>query len=250
MSDARPATVRFLVVIPCAGTGSRAGGAGAKQYRPLAGRALVWHTLAAFRAVARRLDGVWLAVAPDGNDDDAAQRALPDFPRPGEHLVRCGGASRAETVRNALDALRAAGAAAHDWVLVHDAARCLVTPAQIEALMAACEHDAVGGLLAQPLADTLKAATPGGRVAATLAREGKWLAQTPQMFRLGALAAALDAALADGDALCVTDEAGAMEAAGFQPLLVAAGAQNFKVTYPDDFALAEAVLRSRAAAAP
>ncbi len=244
--SAATAPARFLAVIPCAGTGSRAGAGGVKQYRPVVGQALVWHTLAAFRTVARRLDGVWLAVAPD---DDAVQGVLPDFPHPGEHLARCGGASRAETVRNALDALLAAGAAAHDWVLVHDAARCLVTPAQIESLIAACEHDAVGGLLAQPLADTLKAATPDGRVAATLAREGKWLAQTPQMFRLGALAAALDAALAD-PATAVTDEAGAMEAAGFQPLLVAAGAQNIKVTYPDDFALAEAVLRSRGAVAP
>ena len=112
-------------------------------------------------------------------------------------------------------------------------------PAQIEALVAACEHDAVGGLLAHRLADTLKQAE-GGRVAATIDRSAKWLAQTPQMFRLGMLQAALLQAGAD-----VTDEAGAMEAMGHAPLLVPGGAQNFKVTYAEDFALAEAVLVSR-----
>ena len=99
--------------------------------------------------------------------------------------------------------------------------------------------DAVGGLLALPLPDTLKRAQDG-RVAATVERADKWLAQTPQMFRIGALLAAL---LAAGDA--VTDEASAMEHAGHAPLLVLGGAQNFKVTYPDDFALAEAVLMQR-----
>ena len=137
-------------------------------------------------------------------------------------------------------ALRQNGALAHDWVLVHDAARCLVTPTQIEALIAACEHDAVGGLLAQRLADTLKSASPDGRVQDTLARADKWLAQTPQMFRLGLL---LDALERVGDA--VTDEASAIEAIGLAPLLVPGSAQNFKVTYPEDFALAEAVLRNR-----
>ena len=131
--------------------------------------------------------------------------------------------------------------------LVHDAARCLVTPAQIDALIDACQHDPVGGLLAHRVADTLKAersdgAQAGWRVATTLGREGKWLAQTPQMFRIGALVAALKAT---GDA--VTDEAGAMEAQGMHPRLVPGSAQNFKVTYPDDFALAEMVLLGRRA---
>jgi 2-C-methyl-D-erythritol 4-phosphate cytidylyltransferase len=131
------------------------------------------------------------------------------------------------------------GALAHDWVLVHDAARCLIEPAQVEALIAACEHDAVGGLLAHRLPDTLKAATPDGRVAATLARADKWLAQTPQMFRLGLLCDALERA---GEA--VTDEAGAIEAMGLAPLLVDGSARNFKVTYTGDFELAEALLRA------
>jgi 2-C-methyl-D-erythritol 4-phosphate cytidylyltransferase len=135
--------------------------------------------------------------------------------------------------------LLAQGADAQDWVLVHDAARCLVTPTQINALIDACLPDAVGGILALKLPDTLKREA-NGRVAQTVDRSDKWLAQTPQMFRLGSLRAALQAA---GDA--VTDEASAIELAGHAPLLVEGSAQNFKVTYPQDFALAEAVLRSR-----
>jgi 2-C-methyl-D-erythritol 4-phosphate cytidylyltransferase len=159
-------------------------------------------------------------------------------------VVQVGGASRAETVLNGLHALMRGGAHAQDWVLVHDAARCLVTPAQVNALIDACQHDATGGLLALPLADTLKQSSHG-RVAATLDRADKWLAQTPQMFRLGALTAALQGA-SSGPAGAVTDEASAMEAAGHAPLLVRGSAENFKVTYPEDFALAQAILRSRA----
>ena len=146
---------------------------------------------------------------------------------------------RAASVLNGLTALRQKGAADADWVLVHDAARCLVTPALIDSLIDACATDEVGGLLAHRLTDTLKH-EQGGRVASTLPRDGKWLAQTPQMFRIGTLAGALERA---GQA--VTDEAGAIEALGLAPLLVPGSAQNFKVTYPDDFALADAVLRSR-----
>ena len=107
----------------------------------------------------------------------------------------------------------------------------------------ACADDAVGGLLALPLADTLKQAD-GDRVGGTLDRRDKWLAQTPQMFRLGPLLEALQAQAAGGFG-GVTDEASAMEMAGFAPRLVPGSAQNFKVTYPEDFALAEAILRSR-----
>jgi len=228
------------VLIPCAGSGHRAGAGGPKQYRRLGGRPLVAHTLEAFRAVSDRLATLALVVAPD---DDEVAAALPAFPRePNECLLQVGGSTRAATVRNGLQALRRQGARPNDWVLVHDAARCLLEPSQVEALIAACEHDAVGGLLALRLADTLKSATPEGRVQATLTRADKWLAQTPQMFRLGILHDALDKA---GDA--VTDEAGAIEALGLAPLLVPGSAQNFKVTYPEDFALAEAVLRGRAA---
>ena len=174
-------------------------------------------------------------------DREAKFRELTAFGARLEPLY-CGGETRRDSVYNGLVAAMAA-VAADDWVLVHDAARCLVTPAQIDALIDACRDDAVGGLLALPLADTLKRAEDG-RVAATLDRGDKWLAQTPQMFRIGPLAAALRLAL-QADAAAITDEASAMEAAGLQPLLVRGSAQNFKVTYPEDFALAEAILRSR-----
>ncbi len=230
MSDAR-----CFALLPCAGTGSRAGAAGPKQYQPLAGQMVVAHTLAAFAAVSR-IARVLVVVAPD---DDVLQAQGASV-----SVAHCGGATRAESVFNGLNRLLADGARPADWVLVHDAARCLVTPAQIDALIDACLPDAVGGLLALPLPDTLKAAGADGRVAATIDRAGKWLAQTPQMFRIGLLRDALAARAASGFA-GITDEASAIEAAGHAPLLVPGSAQNFKLTYPEDFALAEAVLRSR-----
>ena len=238
----RPMPGRFWALLPCAGTGTRAlrvqPGAGAvlpKQYQLVAGQPMVLHTLAAFAGVAR-LAGTLVAVAPGDAFFDG--QVLPAF-----FAVPCGGPTRADTVLGGLKALQARGALDEDWVLVHDAARCLVTTAQIDALIDACQHDSVGGLLAHKLADTLKTASdgPGGvRVAATVDRSDKWLAQTPQMFRLGALRRALEQVGA-----AATDEASAMEAMGLRPRLVPGGAQNFKVTYPDDFALAEAVLAQR-----
>jgi 2-C-methyl-D-erythritol 4-phosphate cytidylyltransferase len=155
-------------------------------------------------------------------------------------VVACGGSTRASSVFNGLPALLELGADPGDWVLVHDAARCLITPAQIDTLIDACQNDAVGGLLALKLPDTLKREV-GGRVAQTVDRADKWLAQTPQMFRIAELQQALQAA---GDA--VTDEASALEFVGKAPLLVEGSALNFKVTYPQDFALAQAVLLARA----
>ena len=225
---------RCHVLLPCAGTGSRAGTAGPKQYELVAGLPMVLHTLAAFQAVPR-IAQCLIVIAP-------GDRFL-SVDHPSVVLARCGGRSRAESVFNGLHELLAQGAAQDDWVLVHDAARCLVTPAQINALLDACENDPVGGLLALKLPDTLKTEA-GGRVAATVDRSDKWLAQTPQMFRLGALRDAL-AAQADSGFAGVTDEASAMELAGHRPLLVPGSAQNFKVTYPEDFALAEAILNNR-----
>ncbi|WP_137918651.1 2-C-methyl-D-erythritol 4-phosphate cytidylyltransferase [Hydrogenophaga sp. 2FB] len=237
MSDATPELTRkprCHALLPCAGTGTRAGTGIPKQYQPIAGQPMVMHTLDALRAVAR-LETCVVVIAPD--DTFWASHSA------GVTLARCGGATRAESVFNGLQALRDQGADDNDWVLVHDAARCLVTPAQVNALIDACWPDALGGLLALPLPDTLKAEA-GGRVSATVDRAHKWLAQTPQMFRVGALHSALAATALNGFA-GVTDEASAMEMAGHPPLLVRGSAQNFKVTYPEDFALAEAVLRSR-----
>ncbi len=222
---------RLHALLPCAGTGSRAGTAVPKQYQALGGQSLVHHTLAAMRGVSR-LSTVLVAVAP-------GDRQLAGVP--GVTVSECGGATRAATVLGGLHALRAAGAADDDWVLVHDAARCLITTALVDRLIDACLDDPVGGLLAQPVADTLKRVVEG-RAEATIPREGLWQAQTPQMFRIGALAQALEAA---GDA--VTDEASAMEAAGHAPRLVPGSPHNLKVTWPEDFALAEALLAQRKA---
>jgi 2-C-methyl-D-erythritol 4-phosphate cytidylyltransferase len=225
------ANARFFALIPCAGQGSRAGAALAKQYQVIAGQPMVLHTLAAFSAVTR-LSRTLVVVAP-------GEQFFDQVPEKPFDVAACGGASRADSVRNGLAALVKSGAGALDWVLVHDAARCLVTAAQIRQLIDACEHDEVGGLLAHKLPDTLKREA-GGRVAATLDRSDKWLAQTPQMFRIGTLMRALEAV---GGA--VTDESSAIEALGLAPKLVPGSAQNFKVTYPEDFALAEAILLDR-----
>ena len=193
---------------------------------------MVLHTLAAFDAVPRLTQTV-VVVAPD---DDFFIDQNASF-----SIARCGGETRAASVFNGLETLLIKGAVAQDWALVHDAARCLVTPAQINALIDACESDPVGGLLAHKLPDTLKSEVEG-RVSQTLDRSDKWLAQTPQMFRIGVLMAALAQA---GNQ--VTDESSAIEALGLKPKLVPGSAQNFKVTYPEDFALAEAVLQARTA---
>jgi len=200
---------------------------------------MVVHTLKAFAGVARMTQGV-LVLAPDDVHMDGV---LATHPQPLFVTSRTGGATRAESVLAGLRELLKIGAQEADWVLVHDAARCLVTPAQINALIDACQHDAVGGLLAHKLADTLKAEAQG-RVAHTVDRSDKWLAQTPQMFRAGQLHAALQAKAAENFE-GITDEASAMELAGFSPKLVVGSPHNFKVTYPPDFALAEDLLRSR-----
>lgn len=227
---------RFWALIPCAGRGTRAGFEVPKQYQAVAGRALVLHTLSAFAGVAR-LNHTLVLLAPA--DDSFAALERPDAR--GCSAVACGAATRAGTVTNGLSALRARGARDRDWVLVHDAARCLITPALINRLIDACIGDAVGGLLAVPASDTVKLAG-GERVAQTVDRSMYWLAQTPQMFRLGDLARALDVA---GDA--VTDESSAIEAIGLSPRLVEGERANFKVTVAQDFVMAEALLQARAA---
>jgi 2-C-methyl-D-erythritol 4-phosphate cytidylyltransferase len=231
--DAGVAAPRLFALVPCAGTGARAGGATPKQYVPIAGRAMVAHTLDALAQV-RRLRGTLVVLAPDDTRFEA------QAPRFAGWVARCGGSSRAASVQAGLDALVGHGASAGDWVLVHDAARCLLQPEWVDRLIDACQGDPVGGLLAVPLADTLKSELDG-RVAATIDRRGKWAAQTPQMFRIGLLQAALRACRPQ-----VTDESSAVEALGHAPRLVPGSLHNFKVTYPDDFALAERLLEARA----
>ena len=202
------------------------------------------HTLSALGSV-ERLSQVVVVVSPD---DSHAWPQAPEWPAHFQRIA-CGGATRAESVFNGLTQLleegrrNSQGVQAHDWILVHDAARCLITSVEINRLIDACLDDEVGGLLAIPLPDTLKAAV-NGRVSQTLPREDKWLAQTPQMFRAGQLHAALQAKHTE-NFKGITDEASAMELAGFSPKLVVGSPHNFKVTYPPDFALAEDLLRSR-----
>lgn len=228
---------RLYALVPCAGVGERAGTAGPKQYEPLAGGTVVGHTLAALAQVSR-LHQVLVMLSPT---DARFESLLPGF---AGWVDRRGGATRAATVAAGLEALIEHGARSSDWVLVHDAARCLIRPEAIDALIDACLDDAVGGLLALPVADTLKRAAPGtDRVGATVERAQMWQAQTPQMFRLGMLQDALASASAHG--VAVTDEASAIEALGHAPRLVRGDMENLKVTFPSDFALAERLLRSR-----
>ena len=227
---------RCFALVPCAGSGSRAGTAAPKQYETVAGQAVVAHTLAALARVPR-LVATLVVLAPD---DDQFEAAVPGFAGERGWVARVGGASRAETVANGLAELQARGAQPHDWVLVHDAARALIRPEWVDRLIDACADDDVGGLLALPVADTLKQQTGDHRVAATVDRQGKWAAQTPQMFRLGLLAPALR-----GAGPQVTDEASAVEALGHQPKLVRGEFENVKLTWPGDFALAERLLQTR-----
>ena len=221
----------LYALVPCAGTGERSGVAGPKQYAMLGERSLVAHTMGALAKVSR-LARVLVVVS--AGDTQYRAHLGPDA-----MVAECGGATRAQTVRNGLDELLARGARPHDWVLVHDAARCLVRPEWIDTLIDACLDDAIGGLLALPVADTLKSEREG-RVETTIDRRAKWQAQTPQMFRIGMLREALDRVGAN-----VTDEASAIEALGHAPRLVACSMENFKITWPADFDLAARLLRTR-----
>ena len=233
-----PHATRCVALVPCAGVGARAGTSAPKQYMALAGQAVVAHTLRALQAVPR-LHATLVVLAPD---DTQFELHNPAFDGPRAWVARCGGASRAHSVLNGLAALRERGVHDDDWVLVHDAARCLLRPVWVDRLIDACLDDAVGGLLALPLSDTLKEES-AGRITATLDRRCKWLAQTPQMFRLGLLHRALVVGTA-GPAE-ITDESSAIEALGHAPLLVPGHAENVKVTWPADFALAQRLLETR-----
>ena len=224
--------IRSWAIVPAAGAGRRMGAAIPKQYLPLADQPVIVHTLNALLADPR-LSGVVVAIsAGDERWPEVAAQCVTDKPL----WVVAGGAERSHSVLNGLEALRER-AHVDDWVLVHDAARPCLRPADLDRLFTELADDPLGGLLAVPLADTLKQADATGRVAATVDRSSLWRALTPQMFRLGALHDALREALAQG--LRVTDEAAAMEAAGFAPRLIEGRADNVKITRPEDLALAE-----------
>ena len=219
-------------IVPAAGSGARFGSDTPKQYLDLGGRPLIHYALAALCRCAT-IDGVWVVLSP-GDEWWGAY----DWTSLGAKLrpVFCGGSSRAESVANGLAAASEV-LAKDDWVLVHDAARPCLTQEMLSALCAELADDPVGGLLAVPVADTLKRADSAQRVATTEPREGLWQAQTPQMFRYGVLRRALAGNFA------VTDEASAIEALGLKPKLVRADSTNLKVTYPADLCLAELILK-------
>jgi len=235
-------SVRTFVIVAAAGTGARFGGRVAKQYIDLGGAPLLARTLDRLAAIER--EAMFVVVSPEDRDYERIIGA-----RAGVELLRCGGETRAQTVKNALVSI-AARCTADDWVLVHDAARPCVPCAALRRLADTLRDDPVGGLLAIPVSDTLKRAGEWGsapRVDRTEDRSMLWQAQTPQMFRYSVLAAALDAE----DALSCTDEAQAVEGlarAGrcMPPRLVSGSAQNVKITYPEDVVLASAILQGQA----
>ena len=227
----------YFALIPAAGHGTRMGAETPKQYLPLLGRPMIHHAIARLCSVPE-IRWVYVVLAP--NDEMWAQydwHASSAKLRP----LFCGGDTRAASVLNGLLEIRSE-VAAEDWVMVHDAARpCLMTH-HIAALMSEVGEDEVGGLLAVPVADTLKRSDERGRVRQTESREGLWQTQTPQMFRYGVLVNALQTIGTEAP----TDESRALENLGLQPKLVACDSRNLKVTYPQDLKLAELILENLA----
>jgi len=224
--------MKYYALIPAAGSGSRMGGAIEKQYLDLNAVPMIAH---AMMVLARepRIAKLFVVLSPtDKRWNNYEWQGWEE--RIG--VLRCGGATRAETVLNGLDAI-AKVCAADDWVLVHDAARPCLPAESLSRLLDEVADDAVGGLLAVPVADTLKRADAESRVEATVPRAGLWQAQTPQMFRHGTLTEALRKAGSD-----MTDEASAIEQLGLRPRLVESDSRNLKVTYPQDLELAGLIL--------
>lgn len=222
----------FFAFVPAAGRGSRMDTAIPKQYLPLKGKPMIWHSL---RALARvtEVARVFVILAQGDTlwkDCDCSEFGAKITP------LYCGGLERRDTVLNGLKHA-ASGISEGDYVLVHDAVRPCVTSDHVRALIREASDD--GALLAIPASDTLKRSGDGACVASTLDRRGVWRAQTPQMFRYGVLLRALEQA---GEA---TDEAQAVETLGLRPKLVMGDVRNLKVTTPEDFKLAELILANR-----
>lgn len=219
----------FHALIPAAGFGARMGHELPKQYLPLNGRPMLYYALNTLCACPE-ISTVFVVLSP--NDQLFHSFDWSDF---GDKLqaLYCGGNTRAQTVQNGL---LASELEPDDWVLVHDAARPCLAATHLSSLINELRDDPVGGILAVPVADTLKRSDGLQRVLCTENREHLWQAQTPQMFRAGLLATAL------GQCSLVTDEASAIEAMGLEPRLVEGDSSNFKVTYPQDLRMAELLL--------
>jgi len=232
MQNLRP---RHFAIVPAAGTGSRMGVDQPKQYLSLLGKPLIYHALSVLCAMPE-IDRVFVVLSIG----DFEWRRY-DWSALGDKLVPlfCGGATRADSVLSGLRAI-ADEVTQSDWILVHDAARPCLASWHVEKLIHALAEEETGGLLAVPVADTLKRGNSSQHVLETVPRTHLWQAQTPQMFRYVMLRRALEAAPD------VTDEAGAIEAAGLHPRLVEGDVTNLKVTYPLDLHLAEWILRNRA----
>ncbi len=222
-----PRKPRHVALLPAAGVGARMQTDMPKQYLSIHGRPMLWHALQVFERHPR-IERLYVVLSPADDwwsaHDWSGLRKLA--------VLRCGGATRALSVLHGLRAMRDE-VAADDWVLVHDAARPCFTAALLDRLLAEVGDDPVGGILAAPVADTLKREGKVRRIAETVPREGLWGAQTPQMFRHGLLLSALERAGSG-----VTDEASAVEALGYAPRLVESDRSNLKVTFPDDLEVA------------
>lgn len=231
-------SAQYFAVIPAAGSGSRFGAPLPKQYLTINGLPLIRHAIDALLAD-QRIARVVVVLSPEDVDWHAA--CVPTDMADRVAIIHQGGATRAESVLNGINWLsKQSEVEPDDWILVHDAARpCLAAP-QIDALITTLANDAVGGLLAIPVADTLKRAADDCRVERTVDRRQLWQAQTPQMFRLALLQNALTAV----DLAVATDESAAIEALGHAPKLVPGTLANFKVTYPADLPLAAAIMNS------
>jgi 2-C-methyl-D-erythritol 4-phosphate cytidylyltransferase len=220
---------RYWAVVPAAGVGRRMGTGVPKQYLELLGRRVIEHSLQ------RLLDHPLIDcvhVALSAADGYWGETAYADDPR----VVRViGGEERCHSVLNALHRLREQ-ADGRDWVLVHDAARPCLAAEDLDRLIQTLQGHPVGGLLGVPVQDTLKRVSPDGDVLGTVSRNALWQAYTPQMFRLQLLIDALDQSLQRG--LLVTDDASAVELAGYTPLMVEGHAGNIKITRPSDLPLA------------
>lgn len=241
MADAQT-PARYFLVLPAAGRGRRMQADVPKQYLQLAGRSLLQHSLERLGALPE-IAGIVVALAAADARWPQLHAALPQVVAAKVSTVT-GGAERMQSVARALDSLQAQ-TGAHDWVLVHDAVRPCVHPADVRKLMQETANDEAGGLLGVPVRETLKECDAGHRfVARTVDRSRIWQAATPQMFRFDVLQRALQQAMQS--AAVVTDEAAAVEALGMRVRLVAGRTDNLKITYPGDLALAAAVLDAQA----
>lgn len=226
---------KIFAIVPAAGQGTRIGDAVPKQYLPIAGKPMMFHSIETLASVPR-IEKVCVVLSPlDRHWGQHDWSALPDKIEP----VFAGGAHRADSVCNGLKHL-ADQCGKDDWVLVHDAARPCVDRELVEQFLDELGDDPVGGLLAMPLADTLKSAAEGQRVAATIPRLNLWRAQTPQMFRYELLRKGIE------NVPDATDEAQAVESVGYSsPRLVQGESTNIKVTFTEDLHLAEMILRKQ-----